>query len=287
MSAKTSIKTTLSRLSGKKPPVVAVLRLHGVIASGSRFGSALNLASLAGAIEAAFDVKGAKAVALSINSPGGSPVQSTLIHDRIRALAEKKSLPVFAFAEDVAASGGYMLACAADRIYADASSIVGSIGVISAGFGFPELMEKLGIERRVITAGKNKSTLDPFRPVNDDDIARVVAIQKDVHEAFTKLVMQRREGRLKFGDVNLFTGEFWSGSQAERYGLIDGITDLRSEMVKRYGEDVKLRVIAQERAWWRRTPRFDEQQLQQRPLNWADELFESFETRALWTRFGL
>jgi signal peptide peptidase SppA len=202
----------LARLRGT--PVVAVVRLAGVIGSLGPWRGGLSLAGLAGTLERAFALGGIKAVALAINSPGGSPVQSSLIAARIRALASEKKLPVFAFAEDVAASGGYWLATAGDEIYADESSIVGSIGVISAGFGFPELLQRLGVERRVHTAGVRKSMLDPFRPESPEDVARLEALQGEIHDSFKAHVRERRGARLKADDDTLFSGEFWSGKRA-------------------------------------------------------------------------
>ena len=190
-------------------PVVAVVRLAGIIGPSQPIRGGLNLAAVAPALEAAFAMKNAKAVALVINSPGGSPVQSSLIYKRIRQLAEEKSLPVYAFAEDVAASGGYMIACAADEIYADESSVIGSIGVVSAGFGFTGLIEKLGVERRVHTAGESKAMLDPFQPEKPDEVARLKALQEEVHENFKALVKKARGERLKADDPAIFSGEFW------------------------------------------------------------------------------
>lgn len=282
-------------LLGKSPAVVTVLPLNGVIGPAARFGQGLNLAGLASAIESAFSEHGVKAVALSINSPGGSPVQATLIHNRIRQLADEKSVPVFAFAEDVAASGGYMLACAGDQIFADESSIVGSIGVVSAGFGFTELMKKIGVDRRVYTAGEKKSMLDPFQPVDEEDVKRLMVLQKEVHGAFRGLVKTRREGKLNGTEKRLFSGEFWSGIQAEKLGLIDGLSDLRTEMRKRYGDDVRLKVISSDRSWWRGRMAAHSSGGQRGasgggfsfPNGWADDMLAALEVRAFWSRFGL
>ena len=273
-----------------RPPVVAVLRLHGVIGpQQGPFRPSLNLAALAGAIEHAFKLKGIKAVALSINSPGGAPVQSALIHDRIRALAAEKKLPVYAFCEDVAASGGYWIACAGDEIHANATSIVGSIGVISAGFGFTEMIEKIGVKRRLYTAGEKKSLLDPFLPENPDDVARLKTIQAELHEAFKTHVRRRREGRLRDDESRLFNGDFWTGEKALELGLIDGVGDLRSVMRERYGDKVRLRVVQAGRNWLQRrlgigaTPSWEEGFAG----DVAHGLFAAAETRALWSRFGL
>lgn len=227
----------------KRRPRVAVVRLSGTIGAASPLRPGLSIASVAGSLERAFTLPGVKAVALVINSPGGSPAQSHLIHRRIRALAEEKSLPVVAFVEDVAASGGYMIACAADEIVADPTSIVGSIGVVSAGFGFPGLLEKLGIERRVHTIGEAKAMLDPFRPEDPADIDRLKRIQADVQGLFTDLVSSRRKS-LPAGQ-NLFTGAVWTGRQALPLGLVDAIGDLRGTMRARFGEKVDLVVVAE------------------------------------------
>ena len=230
---------------GNRPPVVSVLRLSGVIGRmGSLRGGGLNLEGLERLIARAFSPRGLKAVALAVNSPGGSPVQSALIAGRIRALADEKKIPVMAFAEDVAASGGYWLACAADEIYADENSIVGSIGVISAGFGFPEAIARLGIERRVYSAGENKAMLDPFRPEDADEVRRLKALQGEIHESFKRHVRARRGERLNETGESLFEGDFWTGTGAHRLGLIDGIGDLYSIMRARYGDSVKFRNFA-------------------------------------------
>ncbi|MCJ2013251.1 S49 family peptidase [Methylobacterium sp. J-076] len=232
------------RLRNRRPRV-AVVRLSGTIGAVSPLRPGLSIASVAGSLERAFSLPGVKAVALVINSPGGSPAQSHLIHRRIRALAQEKALPVVAFVEDVAASGGYMIACAADEIVADPTSIVGSIGVVSAGFGFPGLLEKLGIERRVHTIGESKAMLDPFRPEDPADVARLKRIQADVQGLFTELVSARRPG-LAEGE-NLFTGAVWTGRQALPLGLVDAIGDLRATMRARFGEKVDLVLIAEAR----------------------------------------
>jgi len=250
----------------------------------------LSLARLAPQIERAFAVPRVKAVALSINSPGGSPVQSSLIARRIRQLASEKNVPVVAFAEDVAASGGYWLACAADEIYADASSILGSIGVIASSFGFAEAIERIGVKRRIYTAGEHKSMLDPFQPENADDVERLKAIQAEIHEGFQAWVRERRGDRLRGTPAELFSGEFWTGKRALELGLIDGIDDLRSAMRRRFGDDVRLRVIGGERSWLRRrlvsgSGLDDVPALL--PASWADDLLAAVETRLWWNRFGL
>lgn len=275
-----------------RPPQVSVISFNGVISSSGRFGQGVNMAAYAGLIKHAFDLGRLKAVALIVNSPGGSPVQSTLIYKRIRALADEKGIPVVAFAEDVAASGGYMLALAADEIYADDSSIVGSIGVVSAGFGFDKAIEKLGIERRIHTAGENKSTLDPFRPEDPKDVERLETVQKSVHDKFISMVKERRGDRLKGDDKSLFTGEFWVGGEAVELGLIDGIDDIRSVMRKRFGRKVQLVPMKVEKPFWRRTPGVGVAQDTKGRSGWSpydlsDGLLDSLEVRALWSRFGL
>lgn len=231
-----------------RAPVVPVVRLSGVIASIGLLGArGLSIESVAPLLRRAFAVRGAKAVALAINSPGGSPVQSALIAQRIRLLADEKELPVIAFVEDVAASGGYWLACAADEILVDPASIVGSIGVISAGFGFPDALARLGIERRVHTSGERKSMLDPFRPERPDDIERLERLQVEIHDGFKDWVRQRRASRLKGDEATLFSGEFWTGKRGIELGLADGVGELRATLQERYGAKVRLPVISARR----------------------------------------
>lgn len=223
------------------PPLVGVLRLDGVIGRAAGPGrQGLSLESHEKAIAKLFDNKRLKAVALVVNSPGGSPVQSALIARRIRDLAEEKELPVTAFCEDVAASGGYWLACAADEIFADENSIIGSIGVISAGFGFVDLIERIGIERRVYSTGPRKGMLDPFQDEKQDDIDRLRELHEDIFENFKNHVRRCRGDRLRAQDDALFTGDIWTGRQAVEVGLIDGLAEMRSEMRKRYGDKVKF-----------------------------------------------
>ena len=283
------VYSLLSRLPVRRfkepPPVVAVLRLSGVIGGIGPVRRGLSLASQAHLIERAFKLPRLEAVALTINSPGGSPVQSALIAGRIRALAEEKNIPVVAFAEDVAASGGYWLACAADEIFAHESSIVGSIGVISAGFGFPALLERLGVERRVHTAGARKTMLDPFRSEDPKDVARLQTIQTDVHESFQDYVRQRRGERLTGEEADLFSGEFWTGRRALELGLVDALGDLRQVMRERYGEKVRLRLIDGARPRWR--PRLSVEVPAPDLAASAAALVDAFEERALWARYGL
>src|ERR1700756_3275778 len=221
-----------------------VVRLSGVIGAVTPLRPGMTLAGLARILERAFSIRNAKAVALLINSPGGSPVQSRQIYLRIRQLAEEKKLPVLVFVEDVAASGGYMIACAGDEIFCDPSSILGSIGVVGGSFGFQELIKKVGVERRLYTAGTHKAMLDPFLPENPDDVARVKALQREIHAIFIALVKQSRGARLKGADDVLFSGEYWAGETSVSMGLADAIGDLRSTLRARYGDKVQTPVIA-------------------------------------------
>ncbi len=272
-------------LIGPPPPTVAVISLNGMIASSTRMRRALNLADVAKGIEAAFEMRGLKAVALAVNSPGGSPVQARLIHDRIRALATEKKIPVIAFAEDVAASGGYMLSLAADEIFADESSIIGSIGVISAGFGFVDLINKIGVERRVYISGDRKDMLDGFQPERDEDVKFIKALQKDVHDSFIKLVRDRRGDRLREGDDDLFSGAFWTAAKAKEYGLIDDVADMRTLFRERYGEDVKLRLVSLDgRSFF---ARMLSSRGEDRAGRVIEETAAALEARALWSRYGL
>src|SRR3954465_4617451 len=224
--------------------IVPVVRLSGVIGAVTPLRPGLTLAGIAKTLERAFATKHAKAVAVVINSPGGSPVQSRQIYLRIRQLAAEKKVPVLVFVEDVAASGGYMIACAGDEIYCDPSSIMGSIGVVGGSFGFQELIRKIGVERRLYTAGEHKAMLDPFLPENPEDVARVKALQREIHGIFIALVKQSRGARLKGADDVLFTGEYWAGETSVSLGLADAIGDLRSTLRARYGDKVQMPVIA-------------------------------------------
>ncbi len=274
-------------------PVVPVVRLSGAIGMVSPLRPGLSLAGCAETLEKAFSVRGAKSVALAVNSPGGSPVQSALIYKRIRALSEEKEIPVIVFAEDVAASGGYMLACAGDEIYADESSIIGSIGVVSAGFGFVGAMEKLGVERRVYTSGENKMILDPFQPEKDADVDRLKTLQLDVHESFKDLVRTRRGEALKGEEDELFSGAFWSGTKARELGLVDGLGDMRTVMRERFGEKVRLRLVNQPKGWLRRRFGADTTLPVMESLagavrgSLAADMLAAAEERALWSRYGL
>ena len=257
----------------KSDPTVSVIRLSGMIAASGR--GALNDATLAPLVEKAFSKGNPDAVALEVNSPGGSPVQSSLIGARIRRLAEEKNIPVIAFVEDVAASGGYWLAAAADEIFADPSSIVGSIGVISASFGADKFINSYGIERRVYTAGKSKSMLDPFRPENPEDVARLKAVLEDVHTNFIDHVKDRRGAKLAEGQ-DLFTGEIWLAKRAQELGLIDGIGHIKPVLQDRFGDKVKLRRYGIKRGL---LTRFG--------MQMANDAVQSIEERAAYARFGL
>jgi serine protease SohB len=270
--------------------VVPVVRLNGIIGLSTPLRPGLTLASVARQLERAFAVRGARAVALVINSPGGSPVQSHLIYRRIRAHAAEKKLPVIAFAEDVAASGGYMVACAADEIICDRSSIVGSIGVVGGSFGFDKLIEKLGIERRLYTSGERKAMLDPFLPEKPEDVERLKGIQREVHDDFIALVKESRGARLTGPETDLFSGEYWTGRTAVELGIADSLGDIRAVLRERFGDKVEMPLVSAERSLFGR-PRsgvgadgldrlFDRSTL-------AEETISALEARALWARYGL
>jgi serine protease SohB len=231
-----------------------------------------------------------RAVALAINSPGGAAVQSHLIFQRIRGLADEKKLPVIAFVEDVAASGGYMIACAANEIIADVSSIVGSIGVVGGSFGFDKLIEKIGVERRLYTSGENKAMLDPFLPEKPGDVERLKSIQHEIHESFIALVKARRGGKLGSRETALFSGEYWTGQRGRELGLVDAIGDLRSVLRERFGDKVQTPLIAERRSLLgRRLPGVgsgDLGLLAGGP-SLAEDLVSTLEARALWSRYGL
>src|SRR6266849_2365214 len=246
-SARATLRPILPKWLRGGVPIVPVVRLAGVIGFSTPLKPGLTLASVARPLERAFKMRHARAVALLINSPGGSPVQSHLIYRRIRQLAAENTRPVIVFAEDVAASGGYMIACAGDEIVCDPSSIVGSIGVVGSSFGFHEALNKLGIERRIYTAGESKVMLDPFLPEKPEDVKRIKAIQKDIHEHFIALVKERRGAKLKGADKLLFSGEFWTAPKAIELGIADALGDLRSTLRARYGDKVRTPLIAAER----------------------------------------
>jgi serine protease SohB len=269
-------------------PVVPVVRLSGVIGVATPLRPGLLLSTAAKTLERAFSVANARAVAMIINSPGGSPSQSHLIYRRIRDLAAEKKIPVIAFVEDVGASGGYMLACAADEIICDQFSIVGSIGVVGGSFGFAKLMGKLGVERRLYTSGEHKAMLDPFLPEEPGDVKRIKAIQTDIHQRFIALVKERRAGKLKGPEKTLFSGEFWTAPKAIELGLADSIGDLRSVLRARYGEKLRTPLISAERSFFgRKLQGIGLAQALAGPPAFADDLVSALETRALWGRYGL
>lgn len=269
----------------RRRPVVPVVRLAGAIGMQVPLMSSMSLASVSKQLDKAFAYRKAAAIALVVNSPGGAPVQSHLIYRRIRQLAEKNKKKVIVFVEDVAASGGYMIACAGDEIIADNYSIVGSIGVVSASFGFEKMLKKLGIERRVYTAGDNKRQLDAFLPAKPEDIRRLKSLQQSIHADFIALVKSSRGKRLKGADKTLFNGEYWLAEQAMKYGLIDGIGDLRSTLQARFGKHVLTPLIAPPSGFFsRRIPGMSGAIL---PEDWAKTALGALEERALWGRYGL
>ncbi len=293
-----SVRAVLAKLPIERfrhpPAIVAVVAMSGIIGRLGPLSRGLSLISLAGKLERAFKLDDVAAVALAVNSPGGSPVQSALIARRVRALAEEHKKPVFAFAEDVAASGGYWLLTAADEIFADESSIVGSIGVVSAGFGFPELLKRWGVERRVYASSEHKAGLDPFRPERPDEIEHLKSVQDDIYAAFCRQVRERRGDKLKGSEDELFSGRFWSGRRALELGLVDGLGDLRAVMRQRFGDKVKLRLIADRQSWWRRRFGLTEAARRGGPVDVAPVIGEvigeglaAAEERAMWERYGL
>jgi len=272
------LRSWMKRKMGQGGPVVPVVRLHGVIAADQRPGR-LNIETVAPLLKRAFAVKSAPAVAIIINSPGGSAVQSRLISKRIRDLADQHEKPVLVFVEDAAASGGYFIATAGDEIIADPSSIVGSVGVIFAGFGFVETLKKVGVDRRVHTSGRNKSTLDPFLPEKPEDVERIKQMETDIHQVFIDWVKMRRGDRLKASDDLLFTGEFWSGIRGLELGLVDGLGDLHEVLQTRYGDKVELLPIGPKRRLFS-LPGFGLAAL-------AGDVAANIEDRSVWARLGL
>jgi signal peptide peptidase SppA len=274
----------------KEGTVIPVVRLSGTImAGGNKFRPSLNLATVAQTLEKAFSHKTAPAVALLINSPGGSPVQSRLIYQRIRDLAEEKGKQVFVFVEDVAASGGYMIALAGDEIYADETSIVGSIGVVSGGFGFSEMIKKIGVERRVYTAGENKVILDPFKPEKESDIEYLKTLQLEIHEVFINMVKARRGAKLG-DDATIFSGLFWTGSRGTSLGLIDGCANMTAKLKERFGDKTRLELVSGKRGLFgRQQPGIglDAAMASEIGAGAIEELAKTLEQRALWGRFGL
>jgi len=267
-------------------PVVPVVRMAGAIGISSPLKPGLTLANVARSLDRAFSMRNLSAVALSINSPGGAAAQSHLIHRRVRALADEKKVPVIAFVEDVAASGGYMIACAADEIVADESSIVGSIGVVGGSFGFDKLIEKIGVERRLYTSGENKAMLDPFLPEKPEDVERLKALQREIHESFIALVKARRGAKLDSRETALFSGAYWTGQRGRELGLVDAVGDLRTVLRERYGEKVRTPLMAERgfSLFGRRAPGVAQVWGE---ASWADDLVATLEARALWSRYGL
>jgi len=264
----------------KRKKIIPHIRLSGVIGAVGRFKQGLDFVGQKEIIEKAFSIKKAPAIAISINSPGGSPVQSHLIYSYIRKQAKKNNKKVLVFAEDVAASGGYLIACAGDEIYANSSSIIGSIGVIYSSFGLQDLIKKIGIQRRVYTAGKNKSTLDPFVEEKQEDISRLKKIQLELHADFIKVVEDSRSDKLKKGgNPDLFTGEFWSGSTAKKLGLIDGIGNADEIIKERFGEDVIIKKFEKQKSWINK-------KLSSSTENQIDNLLNILEERSIWQRYG-
>lgn len=273
----------------KSGPVVPVLRFNGPIGLATPLRPGISLATTVDAMHRAFKLSKLPSVAVIINSPGGSPVQSSLIFKRLRQLADENKKKIYVFCEDVAASGGYYLAMAGDEIYADACSIVGSIGAISGGFGFVEAIEKLGIERRIYTSGTAKSQLDAFKPEKPEDIARLTSILESIHDTFIGVVKDRRSEKIAAHDSDVFSGAFWSAPMALEMGLIDGITDVRTKMQELHGPKVRLRAVPMSRGGLlgllRRPYMSAETSLPAIPL--ADDLLSTAEARALWSRYGL
>src|SRR6202166_2968405 len=271
--------------------VVPVVRLSGLIGAVTPLRPGMSLAGIARTLERAIGIKNAKAIALVINSPGGSPGQSRQIYLRIRALAAEKEMPVLVFVEDVAACGGYMIACAGDEIFCDPSSILGSIGVVGGTFGFQELIKKVGVERRLYTAGAHKAMLDPFLPEDPDDVARLKSIQREIHAIFITLVKQSRGARLKGADGVLFTGEYWAGETSVSLGLADGIGDVRSTLRARYGEKVLTPVIAPASGmlsglFGRRSAGAGALAALDGVAGLPEGVISALENRAIWARFG-
>ena len=259
----------------KKKPLIVVVRLDGVIGAVSRFGSGgIDDANTQKLMEKAFEYEKAKAIVIKINSPGGSPTQSSLIASRIIKLSKDKKIPVIAFCEDVAASGGYWLACASEEIYADVNSIIGSIGVISASFGFSELISRYGIERRVYTAGEEKSMLDPFQPEKASDIKRLKAIQKAIFENFKNFVSERRGKRIE--GKKIFNGEVWEAERAKNLGLIDDIGTMEDILERKYGEDIKYKYVNKKKSIFSRFS-----------SSIIDEVFSKIIENRYFSKFGL
>ena len=262
----------------KKKKIIPHIKLSGVIGNVGKFRQGIDFAGQEEIIKKAFSIKKAPTVAISINSPGGSPVQSHLIHDFIRSQAKKNKKKVIIFAEDVAASGGYLIACAGDEIYANQSSIVGSIGVIYSSFGFKDLIQKIGVQRRVYTAGKNKSTLDPFMEEKQEDIERLKKIQLDLHKDFIEVVEKSRSKKLKKDSgIELFSGEFWSGRKAKELGLVDGIGNPDQILREKYGEKIIIKNFEKEKGWLSKKLSSESN---------TDQVISILEERSIWQRYG-
>ncbi len=287
------IRPILPKKFRDKPVVIPTVRLSGAIMASQGMRPTLSIATAAGRLKKAFSVKDAPAVAIVINSPGGSPVQANLIYKRIRALAEETDKKVIVAVEDVAASGGYMIALAGDEIIADPSSIVGSIGVISAGFGFVNLIEKLGVERRVYTAGENKMILDPFKPEKKADIQYLRSIQDEIHDTFVDMVKERRGDVISGDEKEVFSGRFWTATTGQSLGLVDRIGDIRSIVKERYGEKTEFKVIGAGGGFLKRSPPQGvlmphmSSDLSAIGAGFADHMVTHAEERALWARYGL
>ena len=263
----------------KKKKIVSHLRLTGVIGNVGKFKQGIEYSSQEEMIKKAFSVKKAEAVAISINSPGGSPVQSHLIYKFIREQSKKNKKKVIVFAEDVAASGGYLIACAGDEIYANASSIIGSIGVIYSSFGFKDLIQKIGVQRRVYTAGKNKSTLDPFMEEKTEDIERLKKIQLEIHQDFIEVVETSRQGKLnKNSGVELFSGEFWSGKKAKELGLVDEIGNVNQVLREKFGKDIEIKKLEKQKSWISKKLSSSEDNI--------EKIASILEERSIWQRYG-
>ncbi len=273
------IKCIFSYFKDKR--TVSHIRLSGVIGNVGKFKQGIDFSSQQEIIKKAFSVEKIEAVAISINSPGGSPVQSHLIYSYVRKMAKEKNVKVLVFAEDVAASGGYLIACAGDEIYANSSSIIGSIGVIYSSFGLQELIKKAGIQRRIYTAGKNKSTLDPFVDEKKEDIERLKKIQLDLHADFIKVVEESRSSKLKKEEnTDLFTGEFWSGSKSKELGLIDNLGNADEILKEKFGEDVVIKKFEKPKGWLSK-------KISGSSENQIETLVQLLEERSIWQKYGL
>jgi len=284
------LRSLVPRRFRRDRPIVPVVRLTGIVGFSTPLRPGLTLAGLARTLERAFTVRRAAAIALVINSPGGSPVQSHLIFRRIRQLGEQYKRPVIAFIEDAGASGGYMIACAADEIVADQHSIVGSIGVVGGSFGFDKAIAKLGIERRLYTSGEHKAMLDPFLPENPDDVERLKKLQREIHDDFIALVKSRRAGKLAGAEDDLFSGAYWTGRRALELGLVDAIGDLRSVLRERFGDKVVTPLVSADRGWLGRRllgTTSDAPLADPTRLAVAEDLISALEARAIWGRYGL